>query len=78
MEEVNTFVLENGIEYMQIDELCYNNTQYLLLANYQNIQDSCIRKVTIENEVKYLCKVKNEKELETVKSLFIEKNKALF
>ena len=77
MEEVNTVVLENGIEYMEVDKLVHDNNTYILLANYQNIKDSCIRKISIENNQEYLCKL-NDDELKKVLNLFVEKNKALF
>ena len=78
MEEVNTVVLENGLEYIEIDELVYNDTKYVLLANYKNVKDSCIRKVTVEDNQEYLCKLKDDNEFKTVLDLFVKKNKALF
>jgi len=78
MEEVNTVVLENGLEYIEMDELVYNNKKYILLTNYKNIKDSCIRKIVVKDEQEYLCKLKDDNEFKTVLSLFVEKNKALF
>ena len=40
MIEVNTMVLENGIEYTEIDNLIYNNIKYVLLSNINNVKDS--------------------------------------
>ena len=78
MEEVNTVVLENGIEYMEVDELVHDDKTYVLLTNYKNVKDSCIRKVVIKDNQEYLCKLKDDNEFKTILSLFVEKNKALF
>lgn len=78
MEEVNTVVLENGIEYMEVDELVHDNQTYVLLTNYKDVKDSCIRKVVMKEEQEYLCKLKDDNEFKTILSLFVEKNKALF
>lgn len=78
MIEVNTLILENGIEYTEIDKLIYNNTEYLLLSNVKNVKDSCIRKIEIENDEQYICRLEDEKEFDMILDLFMEKNKALF
>lgn len=78
MEEVNTVVLENGLEYIEIDELIYSDTKYILLSNYGNVKDSCIRKVVMRGNQEYLCKLKDNQEFKLILNLFVEKNKALF
>lgn len=78
MIEVNTMVLENGIEYTEVDDLVYNNTKYLLLANIKNAKDSCIRKVLIEENEEYICRLDDKNEFSIILNLFLEKNKALF
>lgn len=78
MVDVNTVVLENGVEYTEIDELVYNNSRYVLLSNIKNVKDSCIRKIEVEDDEEYLCRLENDKEFNEVLSLFIEKNKTLF
>lgn len=78
MVDVNTVVLENGVEYTQIDELIYDNISYVLLSNIKNIKDSCIRKIIIENNDEYLCRLEDHNEYEKILNLFVEKNKALF
>lgn len=78
MIEVNTVVLENGIEYTEVDEITYNNNKYILLSNIKNVKDSCIRRLSIEDDNEYLCRLDNDQEYDTVLNLFIEKNKALF
>ena len=77
MKEVNTVILENGLEYIEVDEILYNNTKYILLANYKNIKDCCIRKIVVKDNQEYFCKIKDEENQEVLK-VFLEKNKALF
>lgn len=78
MKEVNTVILENGLEYMEMDEITYNNNKYILLVNYENTKDSCIRRVDILENQEYLCKIKDELEHSRVLNLFVKKNKDLF
>ena len=78
MIEVNTVVLENGVEYTEIDNIVYNNTKYLLLSNAKNVKDSCIRKLEIVNNEEYLSRLDNDNEFEFILDMFLEKNKTLF
>ena len=78
MEEVNTVILENGLEYMELDELIYDNNKYILLVNYQNVKDACIRKIEVSDNQEYFVKIKDELEYSKVMNLFVKKNKALF
>lgn len=78
MIDVNTIVLENGIEYTEIDNLIYNNTEYLLLSNIRDVKDSCIRKIEVENNDELICRLDDENEFDIILDLFMEKNKALF
>lgn len=78
MVDVDTVVLENGVEYTEVDGLVYNNTKYILLCNIKNVKDSCIRKLSIEDNEEYLCRLEDEKEFDIILDLFMEKNKALF
>lgn len=78
MIDINTIVLENGVKYNEIDDLVYNNTKYILLSNVLNVKDSCIRKIKIENNEEYLCRLDNDNEFDIILNLFMEKNKTLF
>lgn len=78
MIDINTIVLENGVEYTEVDDLIYNNTKYILLSNIKNVKDSCIRKISIENNEEYLCRLDDDSEFDVVLELFMKKNKALF
>ena len=78
MLDFDTVVLENGVEYTEIDKLVCDNIEYVLLSNIKNVKDSCIRKIEIENEEEYLCRLDSPSEYEKILKLFVEKNKALF
>lgn len=78
MIDINTVILENGVEYTEVDDLVYENTRYILLSNIDNVRDSCIRKIIIDNNLEYISELDNEKEFDVILNLFLEKNKALF
>ena len=78
MIDINTIVLENGIEYTEVDSLIYNNSKYLLLSNIKNVKDSCIRKISIDNDCEYICRLDDDNEFDIILSLFVKKNEALF
>lgn len=78
MREFNTMVLEDGIEYTEVDNLIYNDFKYVLLSNINNVKESCIRKMSVEDNDNYVYRLENEKEFDMILSMFVEKNKALF
>ena len=78
MVDVNTFVLENGIEYTEVDNLVYNDMKYLLLINAKNAKDSCIRKLVFHDNKEFVSRLDNDDEFEVILDMFLEKNKALF
>ena len=77
MIDVNTIILENGIEYTEVDNLVYNDSKYVLLSNIKNVKDSCIRKIIIEDNEEYVCRL-DENEFNLILSLFLKKNETLF
>lgn len=78
MIDINTVVLENGIEYTEIDKLIHNDIEYVLLSNIKDVKDSCIRKILIQNDEEYVCRLDSDKEFDIVLDLFIKQNKTLF
>lgn len=78
MIDINVIVLENGVEYTEVDSLVYNNNKYLLLSNIKNVKDSCIRKISIENNCEYICRLDDDHEFDMILSLFMKKNESLF
>ena len=75
MEETRTVILENKEEYNIVDTFIYNNNEYYLLSNVNNLKDICIRKV-VEEDVKYICRLGVD-ELKIVFNMFLEKNKQI-
>lgn len=78
MIDVNTMILENGIEYTEVDTLVYNNNRYVLLSNISNVKDSCIRKIVIENNEEYISRLDDDNEFDIILNLFMKKNETLF
>ena len=78
MVDVDVVVLENGIEYIEVDKLSYNNFKYILLSNVNNVKDSCIRKLVIDNDKEVLHGIVDDDEFDIVLDLFIKQNKSLF
>ena len=78
MTEINTVILENGIEYTEVDDIIYNNIRYILLSNIDNVKDSCIRKIVMLDSEEYISKLDSDSEFDMILSMFLEKNKALF
>lgn len=68
--ELDFVILENGKEYIIINEIVINNIKYLYLVNSMNSKDFVIRK-EVGNE---LIGLKDRKELEIAMSNFIQNN----
>ncbi len=75
MEEINTIILENKEEYNIVDTIKYNDVDYYLLSNTNNLKDICIRKIIIE-DTSYVCRLDND-ELRTIYAMFLDKNRNL-
>lgn len=77
MIDVKTVVLENGIEYTEVDDLVYNDTRYILLSDVKNVKDSCIRKITVVNGKECISRLNNS-EFDVILDMFLKKNETLF
>ena len=77
MVEKNAVILENGIEYVEIDDLVCDGIRYVLLSNINKVKDSCIRKVVKENNEEFLCRLDDDDEFDKILDMFLEKNKTL-
>lgn len=75
MEEINTIILENKEEYSIVDTIKYNDIDYYLLSNTNNLKDICIRKIVVE-DTSYVCRLDND-ELRTIYAMFLDKNRNL-
>ena len=76
MIEVNAYMLEDNNYYNEIDSVFYNDVKYMLLANENNLNDICIRKVERINNDDYISVI-DDSELEKVREVLINKNKDL-
>ena len=77
MIEVNAYLLENNEYYNEIDSVYYDDKKYMLLVNENNNHDVCIRRLEIRDGEDYIITL-NDTELDKVKELLLDKNKALF
>jgi len=77
MIEVNAYKLENGLVYNQIAKIVYGKNIYVLLANENDVQDMCIRKLLKKDNDLYISKLDNDEEYDIVLSKFTEENKDL-
>ena len=74
--EVKSYKLENDNYYNEIDQVYYNDIKYMLLANENDINDICIRKMIIIDDDEYISTIE-EKEFNKVREILIDKNKGL-
>lgn len=65
-ERLCNVVLENGVEFTEIDRINVNNNLYSILADLNNPNDFCIKKI-INGE--YLCCIDKE-EFDNVLKMF--------
>lgn len=62
-EEIEVIYLDN-IKYIISDTITINNNQYVFLANYNNVEDFCVRKKIIEDGKEYLVGLDSKEELD--------------
>lgn len=68
--ELETIVLDDGIEYAVIKDLKINDTLYTLFANVNDSQDICYRKTIIKDGIEYYIGLDDEKEFDLVSMTF--------
>lgn len=73
-KEITTVVLENGLEYLIIDEILDNNNNYVYLTNVNDEEDFCIRKYIIENDNEIYVGLDNDDEFDQALQLYAKKN----
>ena len=74
-ETVEVITLENGLDFMVLDEIASGNVTYVYLANVDDERDTCVRKVTKENGKEMLNGLDSKEELEKALLLFAKKHK---
>ncbi|NLL44911.1 MAG: hypothetical protein GX247_04535 [Mollicutes bacterium] len=73
-KEYDVIELENGNEYVVIDEITKNNNTYVYLVNEKEATDFCIRKLIDEGTEKVLIGLDNEEEFRQALLYFTNKN----
>lgn len=68
--ELETIVLDDGIEYAIVKELKINDTLYTLFANVNDSEDICYRKTIKENGEEYYTGLDNDNEFDLVSMTF--------
>lgn len=70
MMKLNFVTLENGNDYLVIEEKNYNNIKYLYLVNENDDKDFCIRKVVLDNGIDKIIALENDEEFNIAIKLF--------
>lgn len=73
-KEYDVIKLEDGKEYIVIDEITENNNTYIYLTNVEDPQDFCIRKAINESNEKYLIGLSSNEEFDQALLYFTKKN----
>lgn len=72
--EITTVILDNGIEYIIVDEVNYNDNKYIYLTNINDEEDFCIRKSIIVNNEEMYIGLDNDDEFNLALELYSKKN----
>ena len=75
VEDINVITLEDGIEYAIIDEIKHGDKKYIFLANINDYQDFCIRKVITEKDGEFLVGLDDDAEFDLALMLFAKNKK---
>lgn len=78
MIDAKSIKLEDGIEYMVIDEIVNANTTYYYLANIDDEEDFCVRKINKDKNDQLLVGLDSDAEFDRAMLLFMKKNKGYF
>ena len=74
-KEYSVITLEDGIDYIIIDEIFLENNRFVYLSNINNKNDFCIRKIIIKEGKEILNGLKDDSEFDTAMLLFSKKHK---
>ena len=78
MIESKSVKLEDGIEYMVMDEISNSSTTYYYLANIEDEEDFCIRKIDKRKNDQLLVGLDSDAEFDRAMLMFMKKNKGYF
>lgn len=70
---IRTAVLDDGLEYVIIEEHVINDIPYTLFANIDDPTDICFRKTVIEDGKEYYIGLDDQKEFDLVVLHFTKK-----
>lgn len=68
--ELDTIILDDGIEYAIIKELKINDVLYTLFANVNDSEDICYRKTITQNDEEYYVGLDDDNEFDLVANSF--------
>ena len=72
-DNMNTIVLDDGIEYAIVREDVINGTEYTLFTNVNDNSKICFRKTVIEDGEEYYIGLDSDKEFDLVSAHFTKK-----
>ena len=72
-DNMNTIVLDDGIEYAIVREDVINGTEYTLFTNVNDNSKICFRKTVIEDGEEYYIRLDSDKEFDLVSAHFTKK-----
>lgn len=75
MEEVKTIKLEDGIEYIVVDEINYKDNTYFYLGDERKLNTFKIRKMKTNDPKQMLNGLDSDEEFDKAMLLFSEKHK---
>lgn len=75
MKEVDIITLEDGKDYMVVDEFEINKVKYVYLTDENDVANFCIRKINIINNEEYLVGLDSEDEFKNALQEFVNRNK---
>lgn len=74
MEEIEFITLEDGIEYVIMDEIDNSGTVYVYLTNADDEKDFCIRKLDKSGEKEMLVGLDSDSEFDKALLLYTKKH----
>ena len=69
-ENIEVITLDNGLDYIILDEISSDSNTYVYLANTNDENDLCIRKIELDNGEKFLVGLDDDKEFDKALSLY--------
>ena len=73
-KEYNVVVLEDGIEYAEVNKIKLNGKTYIFLVNLKDDDDFCVRKLIKENGKEFFAGLDSNAEFDEVLKEFYKNN----